>query len=124
MDVLRDAPEAGSRLAWTLRASRAALHVGVTHWSTPRFLRPALSVVSVTAAAAAERDARVHVVRLEGFPGAWEEVEESLGRTLPLPWLNRTAAADDWQEVYDDETRAMIGSLYAADVEAFDYAEP
>lgn len=122
--VLRDTAPATSRARWLLRSARAALHVVRTHWSLPGLLRTGRDRRWTRAALNAARRDPVRWIRLEELPEGWHEVEEALGRSIPLPWHTRTSEENDWESFYDIDTAGAVGEIYRADVEAFDYEPP
>ena len=121
IDVLRDAGSITSRISWAGRATRTLLHLGRTHYLTPRQLKPRLTVAADQAALAQGRKQSVRWLRLEDLPEAWGEVEHALGRTIPLPWHARTAEGDDWRALYDPTLQARVAELYRPDLEMFGY---
>ncbi len=126
IDVLRDAGSITSRVPWAGRAARTLLHLGRTHHLTPALLRTRSTTAGDQAALAEARNQSVRWLRLEDLPEAWGEVEQALGRAIPLPWHARTAEGDDWQTLYDATLHARMAELYRPDVEMFGYrgAEP
>ena len=60
----------------------------------------------------------------------FEELQEGLSRVLDrakapefeLPVINRTEHKDHYSDYYDDETREVVGRVYAEDLERFGYA--
>ena len=124
VDVLRDAGSITSRLSWTRRAARTLVHLGRTHHLAPGLLRSRPTAAADRAALAQARKQSVRWLRLEDFPQAWEEVEQSLGRTIPFPWHARTADGDDWRALYDVALQAKVAEIYRPDVEMFGYDAP
>ena len=121
IDVLQDASPITSRVPWTGRAMRTLLHLGRTHYLTPRLLKTGPTASADRAALAEGRKQSVRWLRLEDLPEVWEEVEHTLGRTIPLPWHARTAGGDDWQALYDTTLRERVAELYRPDLEMFGY---
>ena len=121
IDVLRDASSVTSRIPWAVRASRTLLHLGRTHYLTPRFLKTRPTLAADRAALSEGRKQSVRCLRLEDLPEAWGEVEHALGRAIPLPWHARTAEGDDWRALYDATLHARVAELYRPDLEMFGY---
>ena len=124
IDVLQDASAITSRIPWAGRAARTLLHLGRTHYLTPRLLKTRGSVVADQAALAEGRKQSVRCLRLEDLPEVWGEVEHTLGRTIPLPWHARTAEGDDWQALYDATLQARVAELYRPVLEMVGYGGP
>jgi hypothetical protein len=124
IDVLRDAGAITSTVPWVGRAARTLLHLGQTHYLTPGLLKTRPNSTADRTALAEGRKQSVRWLRLEDLPKAWEEVEQVLGRAVPLPWHTRTAAGDDWQVLYDATLRARVAELYRPDLEMFGYDAP
>ena len=61
-----------------------------------------------------------YIARLERIHRDWEIISDALKIDGVLPWLNRSEHSD-YAEFYDDESRAMVGDVYAKDIEFFDY---
>ena len=121
IDVLRDAGAITSRVSWARRATRTLVHLGRTHYLTPRLLKTRPAWVRDQDALAAARRQSVRWLRLEDLPEAWTEVEHTLGRAIPLPWHAQTAEGHDWRELYDATLQARVADLYRADLEMFGY---
>jgi len=121
IDVLRDAGATTSRISWARRATRTLLHLGRTHYLTPRLLKTRPTVAADEAALAEGRKQSVRWLRLEDLPEVWGEVEHTLGQTIPLPWHAKTADGDDWRAMYDETLRARVAELYRPDLEMFGY---
>ncbi len=124
IDVLRDGGPITSPVAWAGRASRTLFHLGRTHHLAPGWLRSRPTAAGDRAALAEAREQSVRWLRLEDFPTAWEEVEQSLGRAIPFPWHVRTAEGDDWRALYDATLQARVAEIYRPDVEMFGYDAP
>ena len=124
IDVLRDAASITSPVHWAGRVTRTLLHLGRTHYLTPRFLKTLPTAAADGAALAAGRKQSMRWLRLENLEEVWGEVEHSLGRTIPLPWHTQTAEGDDWQALYDPTLRARVAELYRPDLEMFGYGGP
>tara|TARA_B100000953_G_scaffold277268_1_gene251989 strand:- start:64 stop:381 length:318 start_codon:yes stop_codon:yes gene_type:complete len=103
---------------------RTLLRLGRTHYLTPRLLKTGPTASADRAALAEGRKQSVRWLRLEDLPEVWEEVEHTLGRTIPLPWHARTAGGDDWQALYDTTLRERVAELYRPDLEMFGYGPP
>lgn len=124
IDVLQGAASVTSRTLWAGRAARTLLHVGRTHHLAPKLFktRPTAAVDRQALAEAGKES--VQWIRLEDLPEAWGEVEQSLGRAIPLPWHARTAEGDDWRTLYDEALHAQVADLYRADLDMFGYDRP
>ena len=121
IDVLRDAGAITSRGAWAGRVARTLLHLGRTHYLTPRLLKSRPTVAAERATVAKGRKQSVRWFRLEDLPEAWAEVEHALGRTIPFPWHARTPEGEDWRALYDATLQARVAELYRPDLEMFGY---
>ena len=121
IDVLQGAGPIKSRVSWAGRVTGTLLHVGRTHYLTPRLLKTRPTVAADQAALERGRKQSVRWLRLEDLPEAWGEVERTLGRPIPLPWHAKTADGDDWQAMYDETLRARVAELYRPDLEMFGY---
>ncbi len=121
IDVLRDAAAITSMVPWARRAARTLLHLGRTHYLTPGPLKTRPNSRADRAALESGRKQFVRWLRLEDLPEAWREVEQTLGRSIPLPWHARTAERDDWQALYNSTLRARVAELYEPDLTMFGY---
>ncbi|MCH8810278.1 MAG: hypothetical protein IID07_00495 [Gemmatimonadetes bacterium] len=124
IDVLQDASAITSRVSWAGRAARTLLHLGRTHYLTPRLFKTRPTVAADQATLAEGQRQSVRWLRLEDLPEVWREVEHTLGRTIPLPWHARTAKGDDWRALYDATLEARVAELYRPDLEMFGYGAP
>jgi len=63
------------------------------------------------------------VIKLEEIESALPPVLERLGLPVPqrLPQTGRGRYRGSYRAYYDDETRELVGELYAADIERFSY---
>ncbi|MBM4148632.1 MAG: sulfotransferase family protein [Lentisphaerae bacterium] len=61
------------------------------------------------------------VGRFERLRDDWNTICKQTGVRAKLPHANRTEHGS-YPDYYDDETRGIVGALYAADVERFGYA--
>ena len=121
IDVLRDAAAIPSLVPWAGRAARTLLHLGRTHYLAPGPAKTRANESADRTAMAEERTQSVRWLRLEDLPEAWAEVEQTLGRPIPLPWHARTAEGDDWHALYNGTLRARVADLYRPDLETFGY---
>lgn len=98
---------------WHYNGARDSLAAFVRHkaaWGTQ------VDALSLDGALAVD-----HIIRYEALQGGFDAVINALG--LPraaLPVTNRSKRPP-YRADYDDEARALVGRLYAADVETFGY---
>lgn len=61
--------------------------------------------------------------RFENYAEDFEKVKEILGldASLVLPQLNASKKRQPYQEMYNDETRKLVGEMYKQDIEYFNY---
>lgn len=59
--------------------------------------------------------------RYERLDADWRTIGERLGVNIPLPHRMRSHHRD-YREYYTDETRALVGEMFASDVKLFDYS--
>ena len=64
------------------------------------------------------------VIKLEEIESRLLPLLERIGVPLPrrVPRTGRGRYRGHYRDYYDDETRELVGALYAADIERFDYA--
>ncbi len=121
VDVLRHATPPNSRLSWAGRGLGTLLHLGRTHYLTPDLLKARQSEARDRIALSVVKEQRVRLIRLERIFDEWREVEEALGKEVPLPWHARSASGDDWKALYDSALQERVASLYRTDLEMFGY---
>jgi len=121
VDVLRHATPPDSTLSWIGRGLGTILHLGRTHYVTPRIFKVPQDEARDRAALLVASRQNVRFLRLESLADEWQEVEEALGKTITLPWHVRSSSGDDWRNLYDSALQNCVASLYRADVEMFGY---
>lgn len=62
------------------------------------------------------------VGRFERLAEDFEAICKEIGVAASLPHLNASTRARDWRSYYTDETRALVGELFRADIDAFGYS--
>lgn len=62
------------------------------------------------------------VGRFESMERDWEVVCDRIGVSVSLPHVNKSGRRAGYRDVYDAESRDLVGSLCARDVELFGYS--
>lgn len=63
-----------------------------------------------------------HFVRLENLAHDLQPFEAHLGFKLDVPHVNRSDRNADWRGYYSDADAALVGQIYAEDIQLFGYA--
>ncbi len=63
-----------------------------------------------------------HVFKLENLCEEWENIEDIVGKEMELYHYNETKSKrKDYREYYSPHTKELVGELYKADLEVFNY---